>query len=244
MRVGTCRNRLRAPLPTGTADRLHFDAAAVVHVLGEHVRQRKSTRVSTSCIGPRRGPSAAGGRHDASLRIRHRCTRLPRDGADSAEDLIQLDWIPPVRRRSGDLVPRIVGMSRIVARPHGWIFQIPLRDWTSCGYVFNPRISSDAEIADDFTVFLHEQGLSPGSNVSRQLSELHPSQNVRRPGLLGGNAASFIEPLRRRRSDTPSRRSAQRRVGSLRWTGRCAEPEEIESFNRQRFRICAAIRSL
>ena len=32
-------------------------------------------------------------------------------------------------------------MSRIIARPHGWVFQIPLRQWTSCGYVFNPRIT-------------------------------------------------------------------------------------------------------
>jgi signal transduction histidine kinase len=36
-------------------------------------------------------------------------------------------------------------MTRAAARPHGWIFKIPLRDWTSSGYIFNPRINSDGQ---------------------------------------------------------------------------------------------------
>jgi tryptophan halogenase len=83
-----------------------------------------------------------------------------------------------------------------VARPHGWIFQIPLRDWTSCGYIYNADLSSDAEIDFDFTNFLEEEGVA---NWSRRGALSFP--NFARHKVFDGrvfwlgNAAAFSEPL-------------------------------------------------
>ncbi len=87
-------------------------------------------------------------------------------------------------------------VTRVVARPHGWMFVIPLRDWISCGYVFNPRINSDAEVAADHTAFLHEQGVFAWEE---RLAPSFPNF-IRRKMFDGrvfwtGNAALFIEPL-------------------------------------------------
>jgi tryptophan halogenase len=126
------------------------------------------------------------------------------------------------------------GVSRIVARPHGWIFQIPLRDWTSCGYVFNPRINSDAEIAADLTAFLHAEGID---GWEQRAAPSFPNFIRRKmfDGRVfwGGNAASFIEPLE---ATTIGHAIVQIRAAT-RWIaeegrGRCGELDEIEAFNR------------
>jgi hypothetical protein len=76
------------------------------------------------------------------------------------------------------------------------VFQIPLRDWTSCGYIFNPRISSDDEVQADFTAFLQ----------SEQVHAWEPRGALNFPNFVrrtlfdgrvfrGGNAAAFLEPL-------------------------------------------------
>jgi tryptophan halogenase len=213
----------------------HFDAAAVVHVLGEHVR---ATRVDARV--EELHTSADGVRVRLDDGTAHPCEYVfdargfPRGGAGSSEDFIRLDWIPTGRAMIRRLRPQgLAGMSRIVARPHGWIFQIPLRDWTSCGYVFNPRISSDAEVADDLTAFLHEEGVATWENRGA------PSfpNFMRRKMFDGrvfwvGNAASFIEPLE---ATTIGHAIGQIR-SATRWIveegrGRCAEPDEVDAFN-------------
>jgi tryptophan halogenase len=88
------------------------------------------------------------------------------------------------------------GVTRAVARPHGWIFQIPLRDWTSTGYIFNPTLSTDAEVDADYTAFLQEEGVhewqSRGGLVFPNFvrKQLFDGRVFR-----GGNAACFLEPL-------------------------------------------------
>jgi tryptophan halogenase len=213
----------------------HFDAAAVVHVLGAHVRARRiDARVEQLDTG------AEGVR----VRLDDRTTLIcdyvfdargfPRDDAGGADDYIRLDWIPTGRAMIRRLAPqRLSGASRVVARPHGWIFQIPLRDWTSCGYVFNPRISGDAEVADDLTAFLHEEGV-----VVWEQRGAPSFPNFMRRRMFdgrvfwGGNAASFIEPLE---ATTIGHAIVQIRAAT-RWIaeegrGRCADPDEIETFN-------------
>ena len=86
--------------------------------------------------------------------------------------------------------------TRSVARPHGWIFVIPLTVHTSYGYIFNRDISSLEEVESDFDAFLETDGVSefeqraviPFPNfVHRQIFD----------GAVAriGNAAAFMEPL-------------------------------------------------
>jgi tryptophan halogenase len=214
----------------------HFDAAAVVHVLGEHVC---ATRVDARV--DQLHTSAEGVRillDDGTTRLSDYvfdARGFPSGGAGSSEHFIQLDWIPTGRAMIRRLRPQgLSEVSRIVARPHGWIFQIPLRDWTSCGYVFNPRISTDDEVAGDLTTFLHEEGV-----VSWEQRGAPSFPNFMRRKVFdgrvfwGGNAASFIEPLE---ATTIGHAIGQIR-SATRWIveegqGRCAAPEEVDAFNR------------
>jgi tryptophan halogenase len=214
----------------------HFDAAAVVHVLAEHDR---ATRIDARVEELQRSDEGVRMRLDDGTT--HLCEYVfdgrgfPRDDPSHAEDFIQLDWIPTGRAMIRRLRPQsLSGVSRIVARPHGWIFQIPLRHWTSCGYVFNPRISNDAEVAADFTVFLHQQGVV---TWEPRVALSFPNF-IRRKMFDGrvfwiGNAASFIEPLE---ATTIGHAIGQVR-SATRWIiekgqGKFAERDEIEGFNR------------
>jgi tryptophan halogenase len=214
----------------------HFDAAAVVPVLGEHVR---ATRLDARVDAMRTFPDGVQLLLDGGTT--HLCDYVfdargfPRDGVDSTDDFIKLDWIPTGRAMIRRLRPQgLSEVSRIVARPHGWIFQIPLREWTSCGYVFNPRISSDAEVAADLTAFLHEEGV-----VTWEQRAAPSFPNFIRRAMFdgrvfwGGNAASFIEPLE---ATTIGHTIVQIRAAT-RWIaeegqGRRGELDEIEAFNR------------
>jgi tryptophan halogenase len=211
----------------------HFDAAAVVHVLGEHVR---ATRVDARVEEVNKASDGVRVRLDNGTT--HLCEYVfdargfPRD---DTEDIIQLDWIPTGRATIRRLSPQsLSGISRIVARPHGWIFQIPLRDWTSCGYVFNPRISSDDDVSADFTEFLHDEGVfSWEQRVAPSFPNFMRRKMFDGRVFWSGNAASFIEPLE---ATTIGHAIGQVR-SATHWIaqegrGRCAERDEIEAFNR------------
>ena len=128
----------------------------------------------------------------------------------------------------------------------GGFFSIPLREWTSCGYVFNHRISSDAEVAHDLTAFLHEEGVVAWEQRG---TPSFPSFLRRRmfDGRIfwGGNAASFVEPLE---ATTIGHTIVQIR-SAARWIaedgrGRCAEADEIDEFNREMVSyVCRDLRS-
>ena len=86
--------------------------------------------------------------------------------------------------------------TRAVARPHGWIFVIPLTIHTSYGYIFNKNVSGLDEVEADFDMFLETDGvpefeqravISFPNFVHRQLYD----------GAVAriGNAAAFMEPL-------------------------------------------------
>jgi tryptophan 7-halogenase len=213
----------------------HFDAAAVVHVLGEHVR---ATRIDARV--EQLHTSTDGVRVWLDNGTVHLCEYVfdargfPAAHVGSPEDFIQLDWIPTGKAMIRRLRPQgWSGISRIIARPHGWIFQIPLRDWTSCGYVFNPRISSDADVAADLTAFLREEGVF---TWEQRGAPSFPNFMRRKMFdgrvFLGGNAASFIEPLE---ATTIGHAIGQIRAAT-RWIeeegqGRCGESDEIDAFN-------------
>lgn len=177
----------------------HFDAGALLSVLGEHVRARHlDARVEEIETAPEGATIRLGGggveRCDYVLDARGFPRRT--DGAPAA-DVVALDWIPTGRALLRWLPPGLVGdATRAAARPHGWIFQIPLRTSTSCGYIFNPRISTDEEIAEDFTAFLREEGVE-GWRERGALDFPNYMHWALFDGRLFrvGNAAAFIEPL-------------------------------------------------
>lgn len=90
----------------------------------------------------------------------------------------------------------LVGGTRAVARPHGWIFVIPLVGRTSYGYVYRAAVSEREAVAEDLDRFLADEAVA-AEDAQRYLS--FPSFRRRRlfdgTVLRIGNAASFLEPL-------------------------------------------------
>ena len=86
--------------------------------------------------------------------------------------------------------------TRAVARPHGWVFVIPLAVHTSFGYVFNRDVSSLAEVESDFDAFLETDGVS---EFEQRAVIAFPNYVHRQiyDGAVAriGNAAAFMEPL-------------------------------------------------
>ena len=86
--------------------------------------------------------------------------------------------------------------TRAVARPHGWIFVIPLTVHTSYGYVFNRDVSSLAAVESDFDAFLETDGVA---EFEQRAVIPFPNFVHRRmyDGAIAriGNAAAFMEPL-------------------------------------------------
>ena len=82
------------------------------------------------------------------------------------------------------------------ARPHGWIFGIPLTAHTSYGYIFNRDISDLAEVEADFDAFLEARGVA---EFEQRAVIPFPNFIHRRiyDGAVArvGNAAAFMEPL-------------------------------------------------
>ena len=86
--------------------------------------------------------------------------------------------------------------TRAVARPHGWIFVIPLTAHTSYGYIFDRELSGLADIEEDFDKFLETDGVSE----CEQRAVIRFPNFVHRQIYDGavariGNAAAFMEPL-------------------------------------------------
>ena len=86
--------------------------------------------------------------------------------------------------------------TRAVARPHGWIFVIPLTVHTSYGYIFNRDVSSIGEVEADFDAFLETDGVA---EFEQRAVIPFPNFVQRRmyDGAIArvGNAAAFMEPL-------------------------------------------------
>ena len=86
--------------------------------------------------------------------------------------------------------------TRAVARPHGWVFVIPLTVHTSYGYIFNRDVSSQADVESDFDAFLEADGVTE----FEQRAVIPFPNFVHREIFDGavariGNAAAFMEPL-------------------------------------------------
>ena len=86
--------------------------------------------------------------------------------------------------------------TRAAARPHGWVFVIPLTVHTSYGYIFNRDVTSVEEVESDFDAFLEADGVS---EFEQRAVIPFPNFVHRRifDGAIArvGNAAAFMEPL-------------------------------------------------
>ena len=114
--------------------------------------------------------------------------------------------------------------TRAVARPHGWIFVIPLTVHTSYGYIFSRDVSSLEEVESDFDEFLEaddvaefeQRAVIPFPNfVHRHIYD----------GAVArvGNAAAFMEPL-----EATAIVSAQLQIGMVLQTRLNRPPDHLE----------------
>ena len=114
--------------------------------------------------------------------------------------------------------------TRAVARPHGWVFVIPLTAHTSYGYVFNGDLSSLVEVESDFDRFLEADGVS---EFEQRAVIGFPNFVHRRiyDGAVAriGNAAAFMEPL-----EATAIVSAQLQIGMVLRTRLNRPPEHLE----------------
>ena len=84
--------------------------------------------------------------------------------------------------------------TRAVARPHGWVFVIPLGSETAYGYVHGQQESVDARA--DFESFLDEEGVQPRLPFrSLQFPNFRRVATFDGVVFAIGNRAGFIEPL-------------------------------------------------
>jgi tryptophan halogenase len=117
-----------------------------------------------------------------------------RDGAGTS--ILELAGIPTnaaLIGRSSSVSP--LTATRAVARPHGWIFVIPLTTSTSYGYVHNDTLSTPDEIEADLAAFLAREGVEIGT--PRLITFPNFSRRAFFDGVVFtiGNAAAFLEPL-------------------------------------------------
>lgn len=122
------------------------------------------------------------------------------------EEHILIDYIPtntaiirrcpPIVKEEGDQPYIHPTYTRAVARPHGWVFVIPLVAHTSYGYIFNRDVSDISDVESDFDQLLdsdqvkefEQRAVIPFPNfVHRHMYE-GPIARV-------GNAGAFMEPL-------------------------------------------------
>ena len=114
--------------------------------------------------------------------------------------------------------------TRAVARPHGWVFVIPLTVHTSYGYIFNRDVTSLAEVESDFDAFLETDGISE----FEQRAVIPFPNFVHREIYDGavariGNAAAFMEPL-----EATAIVSAQLQIGMVLHIRLNRSPENLE----------------
>ena len=114
--------------------------------------------------------------------------------------------------------------TRAIARPHGWVFVIPLTAHTSYGYIFNRDVSSLADVESDFDALLDSDGVSE----FEQRAVLQFPNFVHRRIFDGavarvGNAAAFMEPL-----EATAIVSAQLQIGMVLQIRLNRPPEHLE----------------
>ena len=83
-----------------------------------------------------------------------------------------------------------------IARPHGWVFGIPLLNRCAIGYMYNKDISSLEEVQQDAENIYKEFNLVPSTDGNNfTFMNYTKKQNFYENVAYSGNASSFLEPL-------------------------------------------------
>ena len=82
------------------------------------------------------------------------------------------------------------------ARPHGWVFLIPLQNRCSVGYLYNHTITDLNEIQKDVENIFDEYNLTPSEKTnSFHFGNYYRRKNYSNRVVYNGNASFFLEPL-------------------------------------------------
>lgn len=83
-----------------------------------------------------------------------------------------------------------------IARPHGWVFGIPLQNRCSMGYLYNKDLSSLDEVKQDLLSVIEEYGFTPSEdNISFNFKNYYRKNNFDGRVSYNGNASFFLEPM-------------------------------------------------
>lgn len=127
------------------------------------------------------------------------------------ENQVKLSWIPTnaalirqipgardntIELTLGDQTLKYQSATRSIARPHGWVFTIPLINRTTYGYIYNRDINSVSEIEADFDELFDAESITY-TGQPKHLTFPNFTQRSFFDGALFkiGNTASFLEPL-------------------------------------------------
>ena len=83
-----------------------------------------------------------------------------------------------------------------MARPHGWVFGIPLQHRCSIGYIYNGDISSLEDVKSDLKLVLAELDLEASDETNHlKFNNYSRRCNFSSKVAYNGNASFFLEPL-------------------------------------------------
>jgi len=82
-----------------------------------------------------------------------------------------------------------------IARPHGWVFGIPLENRISIGYLYNSNISTQAQVEQDVQNIFDEWKLEPATQRNIDFQNYKRIQNYTQRQMYTGVASFFTEPL-------------------------------------------------
>lgn len=103
---------------------------------------------------------------------------------------------PPIFGQSGKGPYISPTYTRSVARPHGWVFIIPLTTHTSYGYIFNRDCSDIEDVNSDFDDLLEIEGIREfEKRAVIQFPNFVHKKMYEGPIARIGNAGAFMEPL-------------------------------------------------
>lgn len=83
-----------------------------------------------------------------------------------------------------------------IARPHGWVFGIPLQNRCSVGYLYNNKFSTLEEVKQDVQTVFADWSLTPSdSTTAFSFENYYRKKNFTNRVAYNGNASFFLEPL-------------------------------------------------
>lgn len=182
--------------PIKSAFGYHISADKLIRLLQEYV---SATRIDKKIIGVKSDGAAVNITFEDNTQLEvdlaFDASGFPKSFDNSEYTKISLIPTNAALIRRGPVVD-FSAATRSIARPHGWIFIIPLTTHTSYGYVYSSLINSRSEIETDLNEFIQAENVTTFGESKHLTFPNFTSQTFFDGSLFKiGNAASFIEPL-------------------------------------------------